>query len=210
MINKKEIIKMSVLICGIIAIIVCSIIFYKKETEEFVYYNEVEDYSHTEVVNQNKVEEIETKIKVYVTGEINIPGVKELEEGARIEDAINASGGLTSFADITKVNLAYPLEDGQKLYIPNINDKNKEEYISTDNEEGVIENAEDKYRKSVNINKANVSELTQIPGVGEALANRIINYRNENGKFVKIEDLKNVSGIGDKKFESLKEYIVVR
>ena len=212
MLENKEMLKTIIIIIIISITIVCSVIFYKKETEEFIYYNYVEDEVEKTIVNQtnNEAEATASKIKVYVTGEVNIPGVKELEEGARIEDAINCSGGITSQADISKVNLAYPLEDGQKLYIPNINDKNTEEYISIGNENGVIENASDGSVNNININKATVSELMKIPGVGEALAKRIIDYRKENGKFIKIEDLKNVSGIGDKKFDSLKEYIVTR
>lgn len=212
MLENKEMLKAIIIIIIISITIICSVIFYKKETEEFIYYNYVEDKVEKTIVNQtnNEAEATASKIKVYVTGEVNIPGVKELEEGARIEDAINCSGGITSQADISKVNLAYPLEDGQKLYIPNINDKNTEEYISIGNENGVIENASDGSVNNININKATVSELMKIPGVGEALAKRIIDYRKENGKFIKIEDLKNVSGIGDKKFDSLKEYIVTR
>ena len=208
MINKKEILKTCIIIIVIIVVIVCSIIFYKKETQEFIYYNIVEDEVEDNV--ENDVEEIVPKIKVYVTGEVNNPGVKELDEGSRIENAINISGGLTNQADIRNVNLAYPLEDGQKLYIPNINDEKKEEYISIENGSGIIENAKEKNGNKVNINKASVSELTKLPGVGESLAQRIITYRIENGNFTSIDDLKNVSGIGDKKIDSLKEYIVIR
>lgn len=149
-------------------------------------------------------ESVDEKIKVYITGEINNPGVIELSEGDRIEDAINKAGGITENASLDKVNLAYKLEDGQKIYIPNINDK-EVEVLSTENGEDVI-NETTKGGK-ININNASVEKLCQIPGVGEALAQRIIDYRTENGKFKNIEDLKNVSGIGDKKFENVKNYI---
>ena len=211
MIEKKEIFKKIILVTVIFIVIVFSISFYKKENEEFIYYNIVEEnVNEVEEKYENKGEEMFSKIKVYVAGEVNNPGVKELDEGARIEDAINNSGGLTNQADITNVNLAYPLKDGQKLYIPNINDVNKEEYISIDNKSGVIENVEFGDDIKVNINKATITELTQLPGVGESLAKRIIEYRNINGKFKSIEDLKNVSGIGEKKLESLREYIIIK
>ena len=211
MIEKKEIFKKIILVTVIFIVIVFSISFYKKENEEFIYYNIVEEnVNEVEEKYENKVEEMFSKIKVYVAGEVNNPGVKELDEGARIEDAINNSGGLTNQADITNVNLAYPLKDGQKLYIPNINDVNKEEYISIDNKSGVIENVEFGDDIKVNINKATITELTQLPGVGESLAKRIIEYRNINGKFKSIEDLKNVSGIGEKKLENLREYIIIK
>lgn len=210
--DKKEILKIILVLIIILGVVIFSIIYYKQETEAFVYENILKEESLQEssniIVNEDEISDLNI-IKVYVTGEVNVSGVKELQEGARIEDAIIAAGGLTTMADITKVNLAYCLEDGQKLYIPSINDQNKE-YIASENGSGVIENAEEGSENIVNINKASLTELTKLPGVGESLAQRIVNYREENGKFKSIEDLKNVSGIGDKKFESLKEYIKVK
>lgn len=208
--NKKEIIKLIILIIIILGIIIYFFISYKNTRKEYIYSNIfteeiVEEINSLE--EDNKV--VLGKIKVYVTGEVNNPGVIELEEGARIEDAINLSGGATIIADLSKVNLAYTLEDGQKLYIPSINDEEDITYLTKENGDGVIEENEENNEK-ININTASISELTNLPGVGEALAQRIIDYRNENGKFKDIEDLKNVSGIGDKKFESLKEYIIIK
>ena len=197
----------NILIKIIVALIILVIIIYnffiKKDSEE--------EFSYNDIVVENEQENIveETiNIKVYVTGEVNNPGVVELPEGSRIEDAINLSGGITDLANLTEVNLAYSLEDGQKLYIPSINDKAETQYISVENGEKVIEGKESGSSK-VNINKGDIDALKSLPGVGEALAQRIITYRNENGKFKNIEDLKNVSGIGEKKYESLKEYIDV-
>ena len=156
---------------------------------------------------QNVVSEIETKekIKIYITGEVNSPGVLELIDGDRIEDAINKAGGITENASLDKVNLAYKLEDGQKVYIPNKDDKEEIEIVSTENGQNVI-NTTSKNSK-IKINSASIEKLCEIPGVGEALAQRIIDYRTENGKFKNIEELKNVSGIGNKKFESIKNSI---
>lgn len=211
MIDKKVIIKNIILVLAIIITIIVSFIYYKKENDKLIFYSENEiDNNESNLIEDENLVEFNQKesntIKVYVTGEVNKPGVKELKEGSRIEDAINLAGGITDVADISKINLAYTLEDGQKLYVPNINDE-IEEYLSTENEDGIIENQGNNAGK-VNINKATVEELTKLPGVGESLARRIVEYRNENGKFKTIDDLKNVSGIGDKKFESLKEYIV--
>lgn len=215
--NKKEFIIKIGCICIIIIISVFLIVFYsQKEKQNEVYDNffEIDNIENTisleeknisnTIENQINIE----KIKVYITGEVNSPGVKEVEEGARIEDVIVLAGGLTEFANINKVNLAYKLEDGQKIYIPNVNEK-VEEYITEENGEGIVEKTSKSLAK-ININTADIGKLCELPGVGESLASRIVLYREENGKFKSIDDLKNVSGIGEKKFESLREYVVVK
>ena len=147
---------------------------------------------------ENKIELDENnKIKVYIAGEVNTPGVFELDEDSRVEDAIASAGGLTNLANIKNINLALIIEDGEKIYIPNINDNDIIDYSAQESPKS----------SKVNINKADVSELQNLPGVGVSLAEKIFNYRKENGNFKKIEDLKNVNGIGEKKFEALKEYI---
>ena len=170
----------------------------------------------------------ENKIYVYITGEVNVPGVVILNENSRIIDAIDAAGGTTSKANISKVNLAYVLKDGMKVNIPNDSDlKNNSdfEYITMSSgdgrndvssgvtssgsgsnggnsesalsEGGSTENTSG-YNSShsmglVNINTATQTELETLPGIGPSIALKIINYRNENGKFSSIEDIKNVS-----------------
>lgn len=202
--NKKEILKNVIIVIIIIVVVIYNFVLKKDAVEEYDYSEIVSD----ENVMENEIIE-NTKIKVYVTGAVNTPGVIELEEGARIEDAISLAGGVTAQSDLSKVNLAYSLEDGQKLYIPNISENFNEEYITTESIEGVVESTTGSKSK-VNINKGGVSELSSLPGVGESLAQKIITYREANGKFEKIDDLKNVTGIGDKKYESLKEYICVK
>lgn len=218
MTDKKEVLKKYIIIIIIFFLGICSFIFYKTSADNFYEYEELEqnDPSYENEITQNQedfalkenIEEIE-KIKVYITGEVNNPGVKELNVGARIEDAINAAGGITDLANLNEVNLAYLLDDGQKIYIPNKNEK-IDEYIIENNGEGIVENVKDKTSSKININKADLQELCNLPGVGVSLARRIIEYRNENGVFRVVEDLKNVSGIGEKKFESLKEYIIIK
>lgn len=171
------------------------------------------------------------KIYVYITGEVNNAGVVILNEGSRISDAIDAAGGITSKANISKVNLVYVLEDGMKVNIPNDNDlKNNPdfEYVtmssgdgkndvlsgvmssSTSNSNTYSNNSSSSHTPSiVNINTATQTELETLPGIGPSTALKIINYRKENGKFSSIEDIKNVSGIGDAKFENIKNYITV-
>ena len=159
------------------------------------------------IENETEDEKDNTKIKVYITGEVKNQGVIELEEGDRIADAIEKAGGQTEQASLKNVNLAYQLEDGQKIYIPNINDTETE--IIDDGASGVVDDATIK-QTVVNINKADEKELQSLNGIGESLATSIVQYRKENGKFETIEDLKNVPGIGDSKFENIKEYIKVK
>lgn len=205
--NKKQKIIVVVLI-----IIMCIVIGYYiiSKTEKY-------DYSDIEKIS-NIIEEdqevddniIENKIVIHITGEVEEEGVIELEKGARISDAIEEAGGTTKEADLSNVNLAYSLSDGQKVKIPNINEKD-EEIIVVEEKAGdniIIEGNKSKEEK-ININKAAQTEIETLPGIGPSTALKIINYRNEHGEFKNIEDIKNVSGIGDSKFENIKEYICV-
>ena len=165
--------------------------------------------------NKTNVELQEDLVIIHITGSVKNPGIVKLKDGSRIEDAIEAAGGLTENADITNVNLAYVLDDGVKIRIPSITDeKNGDEQIL---EEGSGENIIEETNmtlgastKEVNINKATETELQSLPGIGASLASRIIEYRNQNGKFSKIEDIKNVNGIGDSKYDNIKDFITVK
>ena len=167
----------------------------------------------------NTVEEVEEEmIIVHVSGEVKEPGIVKLKEGERIADAIEKAGGATDDADLSKLNLAYVLEDGVKVRIPKKNEgENAGEYVSEESGEEVIQEgsveAEESTQttsKVVNINKANQEELMTLPGIGESTAQKIIDYRKENGNFQTIEDIKNVSGIGDSKFNQIKSLIKVK
>ncbi len=162
----------------------------------------------TESSNSNTSEDLpltENKIKIYITGEVVSPGVYELSENSRVEDAINVAGGLTEKAVLKNVNLAFVLEDATKIYIPNSSDDENLEIISSEMQNNTSQNKNQK----ININKANAQDLENVPGIGPSTAEKIIIYRTENGKFSSIDDLKNVTGIGEKKFESIKDYITV-
>lgn len=167
-------------------------------------YNKDNEYDDIYIEENSIVEETKTEIdtiKVHIAGEVLNEGIYEIEAGSRIDDVIKIAGNIKENADLTNINLAYELSDGEKIYIPSIFDEESEYNLSSDNK---------KSSSKININKANVEELQKINGIGESLANRIVNYRKENGKFSTIEELKNVSGIGDKKYESIKEYVVIK
>lgn len=143
-------------------------------------------------------------------------GIVKLKDGARIYDAIEMAGGSTDDADLSKINLAYVLEDGQKVYIPKIGEINQEnaeeEYITFEygNNKNIIQDYNKGGNEKVNINTANQTELETLPGIGTATAEKIIDYRNKNGKFSSIEDIQNVKGIGNAKYENIKESICVK
>lgn len=165
------------------------------------------------MVKASNTVDYEDIVVVHMTGCVKNPGVVKLKEGSRIEDAIEAAGGLTDDADISNVNLAYVLDDGTKIKIPSVNEIGKDDsYISEESGADVIlnENTGGVEKSSiVNINKASEVELQTLPGIGASLAGRIIEYRETNGKFKSIEDIKNVSGIGEAKFDSIKDFITV-
>ena len=130
------------------------------------------------------------KIIIYIIGCVKNPGVYELNVDSRVSDAVDAAGGLLETADLTKINLAYKLEDGQKITIPSINDKTDddstyEDFITDSPENTISQTNLTNSSKSniVNINSATQTELETLPGIGPSIANKIISYRNENGNF---------------------------
>lgn len=158
-------------------------------------------------------EEMEDEdIVIHVTGAVKKQGVVKVKQGSRISDIIDAAGGITYKADLSKINLAYEIQDGQKIYIPSITDNEDINTVTEDAGTNVIKegNANNSKKEKVNINKASQTELETLSGIGPSTALKIINYRNENGNFKKIEDLKNVPGIGESKFENIKEDICVK
>ena len=166
-----------------------------------------------DVNNENLQEETE-KIAVHIIGEVNKPGIIYLEEGARINDAIEEAGGETKEADLAQVNLAYVLQDGQKIYIPNKKEKITTYIIQESGNNGVVEensntNESKGENEKVNINTASQSELDGLPGIGDSIAKRIIDYREQNGNFKSIEELKEVKGIGEAKFEEIKDRVTI-
>lgn len=176
-------------------------------------YEEINTLEDTKTSTQ-KEEVDEDIIVVHITGAVKNEGVVEVKENARINDVITAAGGTTDDVDLKNVNLAYVVEDGQKIYIPSVKDRDENgddgEIVTENAGENVLKEEEENEKNSrININTATAEALTEIPGVGEATAEKIVTYRKENGKFKTIEDIKNVSGIGDKKYEAIKDYISV-
>lgn len=223
-----------IIVCiAVVVLCVCVLFFVDKkekgESEEIF----LENYEQNanEEIKKDEVQAEEKNIYVHITGEVINPGVVIAKEGDRIQNVIEKAGGTTEKADLKGVNLAYKVEDGQKINIPNIDEEKKENnvqennnnvkedisesknYITKSGGKNVIIDEEksetDKKNQKVNINTATQTELETLNGIGPSTASKIIKYRNEKGKFKKIEDIKNVSGIGEAKFKKIEADIVV-
>ena len=150
----------------------------------------------------------QASVFVHVTGEVVSPGMYELPQGARVSDAIAAAGGFTEASDDQSINLARQINDGEQIVvgsIQNLANPSGEGIQDSQSLQGGSVSSEGK----VNLNTATAEELMSLDGVGEATAEKILAYRQEHGSFSSIEEIKEVSGIGDKKFEAMKDSLTV-
>ena len=151
---------------------------------------------------------------IHITGAVKNPGVYQLKSTDRIVDAVKIAGGETEEANLDLINLAALLKDGQKIIVPyKIYNENGEEINKNiDNNAEVMysSSSSDSMSGKININTANAIMLQALPGIGPVLSERIIEYRNQNGLFGVIDDIKDVSGIAEKKFEGIKDLICVQ
>ncbi|HOJ93181.1 MAG TPA: ComEA family DNA-binding protein [Dictyoglomaceae bacterium] len=143
-------------------------------------------------------------IIVHVAGDVRNPGVYKLGEEARVIDAINLAGGPLSSADLDRLNLADFLKDGDKIQVPS---KNIPSFQNSPSSKVQVPLANTENSERININLASKAELETLPGIGPILAERIIQYREENGNFSSLSDLLEVKGIGEKKIEKIKDKI---
>lgn len=206
MIKIKDLdIKSKIVVGVIIALMLLTVVMYVVKSND-------NNMKEIEAKNEEILEEVKEKnqIIVHVTGQVKNSGVVSLEEGARVVDAIYSAGGETVDADLNKLNLAYILNDGDKIYVPKKEDS-QTEYITSGAGENVSSYAtQSSDSKIININTATVDELSTLSGIGKAIAERIVAYRMQNGKFENIEDIKNVTGIGDSKFNNIKDEITAK
>ena len=217
--NKKKIFVFAIIL------LICPTILLVKDklnSKDDIYVLTEESTVSDENKNNDKKEKIEDEkenisnkeITVYVSGEVNKSGVVTLKEGDRLAVAVEKLGGTTKKADLNNINLAIRVKDEEHYIIPKIGEAKQEDLKDVNNTKD-IENAEIKNENTakdsskININTATLEELDKLPGGGEATANKIISHREENGQFKTIEYIKYVNGIGDKKFEKMKELICV-
>ena len=166
---------------------------------------ESEDDFKIESIDEDKAQQSED-IKVHISGQINREGVYEVKEGDRLDDLIKQAGGLSPDADNNSLNLAMKLEDQMKIYIPNKNEILNENSTNTDQlvskPDSISENGK------ININTASKEELMTLPNIGDKRAQAIIEYRDTK-KFETIEEIKNVTGIGEKFYQAMQDLITV-
>lgn len=207
--NKK-------IIAFILMLLICPIglvIKDKFQSKEDIYVLTEEKEPAQETIQEKEIKKEENvtnkKITVYISGEVSKPGIVTLNEGDRLATAVENVGGTTKKADLNGVNMAIKVQDEMHYIIPKTGDVVKENTSQVAKNNNTNQNESAK-TSQININIATIEELDTLPGVGEATANKIINYRSENGEFKSIEEIKSVNGIGDKKFEEIKDLICVK
>lgn len=220
--------KIIILIIVLIVISLALLIF-KLNKKEVKNNNKI--LTQTKEIKTEKKEEKVKTVKVDIKGEVLNPYVYELAINSRIIDVINKAGGLKEEADTTYINLSKKIKDEMVIIIYSKKEieeykKDKEQpkyiYIEKDcecpdemNEACIVKKTEDKEEINtetnalISLNKAKLDELQTLPGIGKSKAENIIKYREENGSFKTIEDLKNVTGIGDSIFEKIKDQITI-
>lgn len=203
--NRIKNLNLKVIIIPLIVVVALFVFFARSEGKD----NLVTDTES--VMDSAAAPETSTDIVICdVSGAVKNPKVVELKKGERIGDAIEAAGGLTSKADISNINRAAIVKDGDKILIPEAGSSNDSSNTvnHTHNPSENIENTQTASGK-ININSADSTALQQIPGVGPVTADKILEYRNQNGSFSNLEELKNINGIGDKTFEKMKDQITL-
>ena len=198
------------IIMGLIIVIVALFANnYVKNNEDDLLKSEISllDTSSDAISPTDEDENVEiNEMKVYISGEISKEGVYEFEDGDRLDDLIKKAGGLTENANAKDLNLAMRLEDEMKIYIPSIYEVSSDD--TADTIPIITSDSKDSSKDKININKASKEELMSLPNIGDKRADSILEYRESN-TFETIEDIKNVNGIGEKFYQSLKDLITV-
>ncbi|WP_246940538.1 helix-hairpin-helix domain-containing protein [Bacillus pinisoli] len=167
----------------------------KTETDHVPEWEQVVEAEESNQPNLNQ--DVTTSMFVDIKGEVMMPGVYEVDATSRVLDLIKLAGGFTANAEQNAINLAQKLKDEMVIYVPAVGEETSLQV--SEQEDGLI-----------NINEADQSELETLPGIGPSKAAAIIAYREENGPFQSIDDLGNVSGIGEKSLEKLRDLIRIQ
>lgn len=141
---------------------------------------------------------MQSTIYIHVAGKVKKPGLYQLISGARVDDAIKAAGGAISGVDLSELNLARVLNDGEQVYVSGVSPTQRSGRSPKRPFNGVV-----------NINQGSLAQFDSLPGIGPVIAARIIDYRKKNGPFLTLEDLQKVQGIGAKTFQRIKGQISI-
>ena len=180
-------------------------IFEEESNDNMEYTETLEE--DTTIINEDSIDR--NKIIVEIKGEVAKPDVYQLEEGSIIKDLIDMAGGVTEEADLSRINRAEELLNHELIIIGNINDETESSVVQNNSTYSSNGNNSDKVSTLININTADLEQLKEITGIGNIKAQSIIDYREANGGFKSLEELKNVDGIGDKTVEKIKEQITL-
>ncbi|EOW1982212.1 helix-hairpin-helix domain-containing protein [Enterococcus lactis] len=189
-------------------------LLFHREPEEIAAKEILSPFSSSEenqLPEGNTVEE-DARPKVMYTdikGSVKEPGIYSFSSEERVYDVLKRAGGLLEEADSDRINFSAKIEDQQVLYIPAVGEEPPEHLNQSASPEGKQSTADTEPSK-ININTASPSELQQIPGIGSVKAQEIIRFREENGSFQKVEDLQEISGIGEKTIEKLKNFVTIK
>lgn len=224
----KKIILISILVIAIGVSSVYGIIYYKKQEKESFEINEsLNSTVVKKTTKKDKSENSTGNLVVDIKGKIKNPGIYKVDKNTRVIDVIHMAGGLTEDADTSVINLSKKITDEMVIVIYSkqeiidfVATKEREEEKLAICSEGEIvngacikqdipNNEDSTLNGKININTASVEELQTLPGIGESKAKNIISYRESNGNFTKIEDLKEVTGIGDAIYDQIKDYITI-
>lgn len=200
---------------GLLCILVCMVFFGCGKDSSAYFEEEHSDEEENISMDTEQMEEdvVECEsVCVFVCGQVKYPDVYELQADARICDAIEAAGGMTDKASTEYWNLAEKIQDGQKIYVPT--EKEVKQSLEGNLEQMPPSGEYDKVGEAIddgkiNINTASLEQLMTLSGIGESRAQGIITYRTEHGAFTKVEDIMNVSGIGNAIFSKMKDQITV-
>lgn len=199
------------LIVGAVVLVVLGIVGYLQLQTPSALTVEKAEHAAAEDASSDASPVVSSGIMVDVSGAVKTPGMYTLTmEDPRVNDAVQAAGGLTENADTQSINLAQKIQDGEKVYIPKVGDASATTASAPASASSNETSGADTSRAGlVNINTATVEQLQTLPGVGEATAKAIVKDREQNGKFKSKQDLMRVSGIGEKKYAKLEGSICV-
>ena len=193
---------------GLIVVIIFGFFFFAGKREDSREPSVLKGNKDTQVTLEDKQETEENEpssIIVEVKGAVRKPGVYTFQSDARVEEAIQRAGGFTSKADTFDINQAAKLEDSMMIYVRSEGEAERQPQTASADASSGIEKSQ-----GVNVNQADAAELQTINGIGPAKAEAIIAYREEHGEFQQIEDLRNISGFGEKTIERLKSQLTVK